>query len=95
MTQNRHPDEPVGCGNAGDPRSEQEDRIGALARHRFIFAPVMGLLTTVLMMVFVGYHAVFTLLLGGMVGIGVLLVLSSPRKSSSRKSIDHAAPPMM
>ncbi|KAF0110821.1 MAG: hypothetical protein FD149_2603 [Rhodospirillaceae bacterium] len=57
-----------------------DHRIAALARYRFILAPVMGVLTTILMTVAVGYHAVFTLFLGVVVGIGVILVLPSPRK---------------
>ena len=56
-----------------------DHRLAALARYRFILAPVMGALTTILMTVAVGYHAVFTLFLGVVVGIGVILVLPSPR----------------
>lgn len=65
---------------------ENRARLRALARRRFVLAPIMGLLTTILMTVFVGYHAVFTLFLGMIVGIGVLLVLPSPQKSVERTS---------
>ena len=66
------------------PLTEESDkRLAALARSRFVLAPVMGVLTTILMTVAVGYHAVFTLFLGVVVGIGVLLVL--PRKGGEKE----------
>ncbi len=63
-----------------DTRKERfiANRLGILARHRFMLALSTSLLITVLMTVFVGYYAVFAILLGIIVGIGVLLVLSFP-----------------
>ena len=58
-------------------------RLGILARHRFVLALSTSLLITVLMTVFVGYYAVFAIILGITVGIGVLLVLSFPPSSQN------------
>ncbi len=65
-------------GTLATRQERSANRLGILARHRFIFSLSTSLLITVLMTVFVGYYVVFAMILGITVGIGVLLVLSFP-----------------
>ncbi|VBB69130.1 hypothetical protein RIEGSTA812A_PEG_603 [invertebrate metagenome] len=70
---------------ASQQQSGGGSRLELLAHRRLVFALSAGLLITVLMTVFVGYHAVFSIFLGIVVGIGVALVLPLPQKPKATR----------